>query len=325
MKEQQKLTRSDLRGVNKEVIDVVMKAMTYGWSGKKRSSGGWALVCRCGEHHAYVPLGTNTSHVAKQMLANIEKCPRNLGTPSSEVAIKGLARRSQEPEKVLTAPISELVGDDVLVSERPHMSKKGEKQGKTVAYASPVVIEQVWSDGQVSFRCKFCEWGGRGQTNPRSVANHAGNAHKEDGRRVSQEDLVVIDEVRPTAFTKNPYTRSYTPSERLVKALTEFLEQAGTNDPAGLAYAALNWMHERPDLGDPELRVRSSEPKTPEELVAAIRTLVDGGRYEVLEAKIVTLQTALKVAEEERTAAADRAAKLLSRLERVTEELMEGL
>jgi hypothetical protein len=205
------------------------------------------------------------------------------------------------------------------------MSKKGEKRGKTLAYESPVTIEQVWSDGVTSFRCKYCDFGGYDQRNARSVANHAGNAHKEEGRRTAQEDLVTIDEIRPAAFTKAPYTRTYTPSERLVKALTEFLEGAGTNDPAGMAYAALNWMHERPDLGDPELRVRSSDPKTPEELVAAIRTLVDGGRYETLEAQIVTLTTALEVAEKERVAAVERAAKLLARLERVTEELMEGL
>ena len=42
--------------------------------------------------------------------------------------------------------------------------------------------------------------------------------------------------------------RPYRPTERLHAALAAFLRDAGTSDPDGLAYAALQWFHDRPDL-----------------------------------------------------------------------------
>ena len=207
------------------------------------------------------------------------------------------------------------------------MSKKGERRGKTTAYESPVTIEQVWSDGHISFRCKFCTFGGYDQTNARSVANHSGNVHKNPDNRIAQQDTVEIEEIRPKAYEKGPSTRSYNPAERLVLALEAAISALSDEEwnVQNIAIAALKWMHERPDLGDPEDRVRSTEPKTPEEQIALIRTLVDGGRYDKLEAEIVRLTAALAASDEALDLARQSEVKMRTRLERVTEELMEGL
>jgi uncharacterized protein YbjQ (UPF0145 family) len=74
----------------------------------------------------------------------------------------------------------------------------------------------------------------------------------------------------------------YTPSERLVRALAHFLEQAGTLDVTALAFAALRWAHERPDLDDLEREPR--EPLTDGQILARIRLLVGGRDVETEEA-----------------------------------------
>ena len=315
------ITKVDLKGVHKDLQETVLTAVNvHGWTWKKGGSGGISLSCPCGEHYAYAPLGSKTSHVIKGFEGNIKRCPANKGISLD------LPKRARKEEVHLTAPVAAIInnGEPILVSEKTHMSKKGDKDGKTLAYPSPVTIEQTWSDGHVSFRCKHCGWGGYDQENPRAVANHSGNMHKDPENKKSQREVVVLDMVIPPLYTKGPSAhKEYTPTERLVNALAEYLEQAGTMDPLALSYAALQWLHERPDLGD--LDRGPSEPLTAEDQIRKIRSIVDGGRYSDLENEIEKLRAALQDAEKDRDEAITKAEATQKRLEKVAEDLMEGL
>ena len=388
MTDEIKLTRAALKGINKDIVEVALYATELGWTASRKAGGGFQLHCPCGQHYAYVPLGTKNGHIKKSLEKKINDCPKNklrvprkttrtrpevLASPNTTVGEKAMAiaelpggvpfqepkfqqevrdaitdtiieravdkhtkeverleKRSRNPQEHLSNPISEALGaEPVLVSEKPHMAKRHDgKGGKgAVVYPSEVVTEQTWSDGKITYRCTLCGYGGRDQTNHRSVANHAGVHRLREKNREAQKNTVVIPENIPAAYKKGENTREYHPSERLVSALADALHDIlARNDgatPDEVAQEALVWMHERPDLGDPEDRVR--EPLDDAGVLNRIRSLVDGGRYGRLEQEIVNLQVALQTAEEARVAAEQKAERLSARLASLAEQIIEDI
>ena len=379
-----RITRADLKGINKDIINVALDAVDKGWRASRKAGGGFSLTCPCGDHHAYIPLGTKTSHIKRSLVNKISACPKNrkprakktasrpeiLADPAStsteraqaladlpagvpfkepsfqrEVSeainetiieraidkhtteVERLEKRAKDPSQHLSSTIADSLGAEVLLSERPHMAKRHDgKDGKSaVVYPSEVVTEQIWSDGKVSYRCTLCGWGGRDQTNHRSVANHSGVHRLKEKNKAAQKNTVVIPEVIPPAYKKGESHREYKPSERVVAALAAFLEenQEPKESPESLALLMLTWMHERPDLGDPEDRVR--EPLDDAGVLSRIRSLVDGGRYATMEQQVVSLQEGLRTAEEARVAAEERADRLAARLSSLAEQIIEDI
>jgi hypothetical protein len=68
--------------------------------------------------------------------------------------------------------------------------------------------------------------------------------------------------------------RSYTPTQRLIDSLAQYLNDMGMGTPEQAALWALRWAHDRPDL-DPERPVRGPLHREPEgETLAKIRALL---------------------------------------------------
>lgn len=180
---------------------------------------------------------------------------------------------------VVTAPsepATPLVGDVVArepesgveVVSRPWMATRAGR----FKYPSKAVMEQVLvaADGSeevVGYACSTCGWGGDGpDVSPHSVASHYRRAHRLGKGRQPQEPTTGVRE-------------DYDPSERLIRALQEYLD---ANIPPHLmtgdvmrevAIYALRWAKTRPDLPEPE----PHGPLTDEQIVERIRRLVGGG------------------------------------------------
>jgi len=144
-------------------------------------------------------------------------------------------------------------------------------------YDSKAVLEQV-SDGEVvGYLCSECQ---APFDDPHSTAAHYRRAHR----------------LGKGTDTKNPVTErnaDYHPTQRLIDALTEYLNEHEDED---VVLAALTWMSTRPDLPVPEPR----EPLTDTQILAKIRALVGTGpsveEYEGVLAELREAEEALEAA-----------------------------
>ena len=318
------ITRRELHGVHKDLIPIALKAVEdYGWKIKRASSGGFDLICSCGEHRAYLPTGKNGSAALKGISAKINRCPSNKMPDTFKTR---LPSRDLIGDPHLTTPIEAIIAptEPVVVSEKPHLAKRNDKIGGALVYPSKSVIEQTWSDGRITYRCTMCDYGGRDQFSSRSVSSHYAGLHSRGKGRQPQEAGLEIPVSIPAAYTKTHHT--YNPSDRLVQALADALRAVLNQpevSPEEAAIEALVWLHDRPDLGDPEDRMR--DPLTDEQIVSRIRGLVDGGRYAALETQISLLQTALEQKNAEYEVANERANRLAGKLTALAEAAIEEI
>jgi len=175
-----------------------------------------------------------------------------------------------------------------IVSEKPWMARMGtsRRHATTDLYESETTIEVTWSDGTTSYRCSLagCDFEA---DKPHSVASHyrghvrSGEAEPVTKRRVAvAADVPIAPESIGSAYPGKSV--AYEPSDRLIDALSEWLNSRGIDTVEQAAKNALLWLHERPDLGDPEDRER--EPLTDTQIVERIRRLVGGRDPETEEA-----------------------------------------
>lgn len=189
-----------------------------------------------------------------------------------------------------------------LVSAHPYMSHKNKgsetKPGKS--YASKTVIEQKWSDGTVNYKCALCpeerdtpmgitahwkkhtnageakvlSWGDAGHQLV-DDPDYTENIGPERPNRKKPE-LEELDE-DPAPIPEPEYNpredRVEALSEELLKLIDQWDGESATGLAEQLARQSLMWVHEQKGNGVPR------DPQTPEEILAAIRNLVDRGEY----------------------------------------------
>jgi hypothetical protein len=149
-----------------------------------------------------------------------------------------------------------------LVSEEPWMAARSIGPDGAHLYPSEAVFQREWSDGSIDYVCAQdgCGWE---SGNARSVASHFAGAHSRGKGKQPQHEVVAVDP-----------DRSYTPTQRLVDALAEWLTSQSWDSTDELAVLALQWAHDRPDL-DPERPGRGPLHREPEgETLAKIRALL---------------------------------------------------
>lgn len=150
-----------------------------------------------------------------------------------------------------------------IVSEKPWMAARSIQADGAHLYPSEAVVQREWSDEAIDYVCAHagCEWA---SDNARSVASHYAGVHSRGKGKQQQAEVVAVDP-----------ERGYTPTQRLIDALAEYLREArleGTEEDVALA--ALRWMHLRPDLGDPEDRTRPSARTASDVTLDQIRALL---------------------------------------------------
>jgi hypothetical protein len=213
-------------------------------------------------------------------------------------ALETLSRRSDSEPKA-------------VAHRTPWRARKGTSRVNATAdqYESHAVNIVTFTDGTSTFECAF-RCGFVDPNNPRSVAAHY-STHVRKGEAPGGGERPVVAEDVPIdpATIRAPKDHEYTPTDRLLTTLAAFLDSHGMDTPEQAARWALTWMHDRPDLPDPEPQVHV--PLTDAEKLDRIRLLV-GGRDLVLEEKYA-----------EAIAEADRLARECDRLNDVLSTLSE--
>ena len=253
--------------------------------------------------------------MAESMTPIVESAEFALLDPADQVMARAAVKKSKEVLEHIAQedaePATSADGDvRSVVSRRPWLARMGSNREKaeTDYYESETTEEVTYSDGSVEYACRLegCDYTA---PRPHSVASHyRSHVNKGEVSRIGKRVPVVQDAPFDTSLMVERGPRHveghrYQPSERLLAALEEFLRDSGATDPTGLAFAALTWFHERPDLDDAETRVR--EPLTDAQMVAKIRAIVGGRDPETEEALRVALEAN---------------ASLLERLDAVQEE-----
>jgi hypothetical protein len=207
-----------------------------------------------------------------------------------KAADKALAAAPKAPE-----PLLDRSGERTLVSTRPWLARKKHGPIGGERYESEAVVENHFSDGSIEYVCAFgC---GYSNPNPRGVAVHYGKSHTAKGEVApAGEGPRHID----VTYTEPTYHREYNPQDRLIKALTSWLEENWTSelDMDEVALMFLTWAHERPDLESIE---RDVVAYTETEMVQRIRAIVGQpfsvelkdaqGRVDELEAQLTQRTT----------------------------------
>jgi hypothetical protein len=161
----------------------------------------------------------------------------------------------------VTPPDVSLASDSTVApaeERRPWTARRGGRR----TYESKAVVEVLVDGVPVAYECSRCDTVGE---DPHFIAAHYRRAHRfRKGREEQNPDI--------------PEASEYHPSERLIRALMEFLDShtppgwtTGDEDATRyLAVTALRWMGTRPDLPPPGPVV----PLTDAQIVERIRRLV---------------------------------------------------
>jgi hypothetical protein len=207
--------------------------------------------------------------------------------------------------------------DLTVVSEKPWVARRsGQQGGKGTMYESPFVIERLWSDGTVDYRCPHCDFT---SDKPRSVSSHgAGRADHPKGPQSK-------------AFPVTNYEASgiQHPNRSAVSRLTSDLLHA--------LDGMENWQHlSREELARRVAEViiearpdrAPAEPLTPDQIIERVRMLVDGGRYHDMHKQVEAAGQALRdatAAMEEVTARAEAAEHRVQQLQEERRALADML
>lgn len=238
--------------------------------------------------------------------ADPEKCKdalflRSLGLPDAMIPMllpneADATVREPEPEPEPEQP--QKTPPRTLVSRAPMIAKEGGGRG----YESETTNELRWSDGTMTYRCRYkgCTYESGERLGP---SRHYAGAHR---------NAPVSD---PKTFKAEvPEAATYSPRASRVAALAARLREAWESgeDPdfEALAREALTWVHEQSSNGT-DLAAEAEE-MTPEETLARIRALLDDGaqgrarkQVDELAERVVSLEAALA----EQSALADEARK----------------
>ena len=201
---------------------------------------------------------------------------RSMAFRLDAVGVSGVIETLGHSYEPVTAPEVErrehVKRERVVVEEKPWMAARSIGADGAHLYPSEAVVQREWSDEGIDFVCAHpgCGWS---SGNARSVASHFAGTHSRGKGKQPQAEVVAIDP-----------ERSYTPTQRLVDSLAEYLADQSWDDIDELAVLALRWAHDRPDL-DPERPGRGPLAREPEgETLAKIRALLgDDPRVEALE------------------------------------------
>lgn len=200
-----------------------------------------------------------------------------------------------------------------VVTEKPWMVRRGGSgSGSGRMYESPHVIHRVWSDGHEDYKCKHCAADPYENDNPRSVAVHATKTHVEQRDPDAPKRAFAVQDYEPTDI-KRPMSAIRRLTSDLLRAL-DGMDDWSSMSPDELAKVLAEHVYEeRPDR-EPAL------PLTPEQILARITMLVDGGRLAEMHQSVERTAAALVEATEDRQRLAGEVADLQREVTRLHEE-----
>lgn len=175
-----------------------------------------------------------------------------------------------------------------VVKVKPWMAKHSISGSQARTYESKAVLERKWSDGSADYQCSLCDYT---NAEARSVSAHYGKSHPEQPATPAYEEVMV-----------NPGAH-WTPTERQQGRIRRLANemQAASEALGGemTAYECAQWIVQHRDEARDKHLEDEGTPLTNDQVVARIRSLVDGGVYADLLARLdeVQMQCAAQVAQ----------------------------
>jgi predicted RNA binding protein YcfA (HicA-like mRNA interferase family) len=325
---------TDLGGFDQRSRDLIKAMEACGWTGRRTTKGHWLGKAPDGTTITVPPKMSKPNRSAQNSEANFARWLR-AQAPEAVAAIEGAdaiedpilaetvrAKALKDATDAILVKVEEKPLLDTferrLMSTRPWLARKKHGPIGGERYESEAVVENHYSDGSVEYVCAFgC---GYSNANPRGVAVHYGKSHTAKGEvPPAGEGPRHVD----VTYTEPTFHREYNPQDRLIKALTNWLEENWTSelDMDEVAVMFLTWAHERPDLEHIE---RDVVAYTDEEMVQRIRAIV-GQPFSV---ELKEAQEELAQMQElvySRTAERDEVAAHLAKVQRDLDAIKEML
>lgn len=319
----------DLPGFDKRNRELIYAMCDAGWTGRRTSKGHWLALAPDGKSKITVPAkdgnnrGWKNAHaqfmrwLREHMpteerdlfdMAKAEDDPLMKDVLAESLVKKQATRVMHERDERIHAAVYKAIEEGIIVIEpliRPWLARKQPGREGGQRYESQAVLERVWPDGRTDYACAFagCDYA---SDKPRSVANHYGAAHTAKG----ESDPAEVGPLHPDpTYTEPTTTRDYRPTQRLVDALAEFMQDTamvGSWDSESLAIKILTWFHDRPDIEHTE---RPLVPLTDRQMLDKIRVIVgqpdQSEEIDALRARVTQLEGEVTRLTEERRALRD--------------------
>lgn len=238
--------------------------------------------------------------------------------PTTVAAAMAEARASHSvtKEETVTQPAlpTDYVSADVtVVSEKPWLARSsGVPGGKGTKYESPFVLERLWSDGHVDYKCPTCDYS---SDRPRSVSSHASLREDHPKGPQSKKQRRIPVKNYEASGEKHPNRAAVSRLATELLAALDGMENWHSLSPEELARRVAERIYaERPE--------RESPPDlTSEQIIERISFLVDGGRYFEMHQQVERAAAALREASE-RAETAERDVVRLREERRVLAEML---
>lgn len=177
-----------------------------------------------------------------------------------------------------TMTISETTRVEVpsVVSVKPFVAKRSMTNSGGKVYSSVATLEVIYSDGSVAYRCSECEFE-RPQMS--SIRGHR-SVH---GATTGASPKSYID----PAIRWDPNPRQEATITRLANEIRLAME-TGITEPGDMARSIIGLR-----VRETQSETEAIQPLTPEETLAQIRVLLDGGMTTIMEVEIARLNALL--------------------------------
>jgi hypothetical protein len=298
-----------------------------GWTGRRTSKGHWLGKAPDGTTTLTIPakngnnrgLANATAQFMRWLREHMSDEERDLFDKAKEednpivkdVLADSLIRKQverviHERDERIEATIRTAIPEGTIVIEpliRPWLARKHSGRDGGTRYESETTLERVWPNGRTDYQCALpgCDWT---SDKPRSVAMHYGQQHTRKGEAepASQDGPHHID----PEYTEPVTSRDYRPTDRLVRALEEYIAGHEWETVYDLSVLMLTWANERPDI---EHESRPLVPLTDAQVLNRIRMLVgqpdQSDRIEELEATVDILSNEVARLKDEKAALRD--------------------
>jgi BMFP domain-containing protein YqiC len=193
------------------------------------------------------------------------------------LAVSGL---DPEPEPK-PEPVDHEEDEEVWPKVRPFYARLKPGKDGGIRYKSTAMNIRTHKDGHEDYECTVCGYTGTKMQVAGHRSHHVQKGEAEGRIKHSAEERVIDPDYTEPMYSRNTHgdpIEEYKPTERLLNALKEFLDDHMPDNigHAELARLFLAWMRTRPDLEREEIVTGTKSDDSPESILSRIRLLVAG-------------------------------------------------
>jgi len=192
----------------------------------------------------------------------------------------------------------------IEVSAKPFRAKHGMTDAGGSVYDSSAVLEVIYDNGDIEYRCTQCSWE---HANPRSVAAHYSAKHGVKGGVAKQ--VKETGRVDPTAVWE-PNKLQNAAIARLAAEIERAMA-VGAADPRAIATSIVESRARRGEV-DPAEPIQAL---TSDQILAKIRLMLDDGTVQRLENEVAAAESVIEAERADKAALQEKLTETESRLD----------